>query len=142
MTTIKGLLENYECLWVYIGQNKELREAFADELKDAFPDEGRSMENNVPFDSSHIGDIMAIHRDGRLNYVSYMVWTGTFHTGCVCGSDGVKIFGKEFLKVDFKKLKNGEADYEVTTPNVRKLQIKRDCERNKRAANYRVNIDA
>lgn len=100
MNNISDLLQAHGRVWFYISD--EYKETFYSELCAL----GAHFQNGNTVTEDLIGNIMAVHADGTVGYVSYMIWYNTFsvHDAPV--------------KVDYAKYRTGQSDYVLSVPNV------------------------
>ena len=100
MRKISELLQAYGRVWFYIAD--EYAEEFCAELCEF----GARFQNGDAVTADNIGNIMGVHADGVVGYVSYMIWYNTFSV-----KDAP-------VKVDYAKYHTGQSDFVFTEPNI------------------------
>lgn len=116
MRTINDLLKNNENVWFYLGENQLLKETFASELNGL----GFTFLNGKSITTDQIGRIMAVHSDGKIAYVSLMVWSVSFHPGD--GSYGARHSFYHIPKINYAKYISGDEDYLMTKCNFTRIR--------------------
>lgn len=115
MRKIKDLLTGNNAVWFYLGENKTLKSNFADELNKM----GFTFLNGNPIRKDSIGRVMSVHADGKIAYVSLMVWSVAFNPGDgLCGPRH-NFYGTP--KIDYEKYVFGDDSYIMTTCNCKRI---------------------
>lgn len=115
MRKIEELLTGNNAVWFYLGENEPLKSNFANELNEM----GFTFLNGNPITKDSIGRVMSVHTDGKIAYVSLMVWSFAFKPGD--GSYGPRHNFYETPKIDYEKYVYGDDSYIMTTCNCRRI---------------------
>ena len=98
-----------------LGENETLKSNFADELNKM----GFTFLNGNPIRIDSIGRVMSVHADGKIAYVSLMVWSVAFNPGDGLYGPRHNFYGTP--KIDYEKYVSGDDSYIMTTCNCRRI---------------------
>lgn len=105
MENFRDLFRDWRKIWLYVGEDKENREAFAAFAKK----EGFSFGNGRDVKGESIGNAMSLNADGELLYLSLMAWSCSFR------ADANRIFENTdvntVLRGDFKRFIKGDDNW-------------------------------
>ena len=71
MRNLKDLLKNNETVWIFIGDDDELKARFMKQVKD----EEFTFGEETSIDTYKCGNAMAIHNDMSIRYVPLHIWS-------------------------------------------------------------------